>query len=106
MPPLDAFDRVLASLHRATLDDAHWPAASALVDEACGLVGNSLAVAEGSGRNARIYFTGIYRRGERRQDLACEYFEVYHPHDERVSRLSGQNGLNVNCHGPDGLRIV
>ena len=31
----DAFERILESLYRAMLDDAHWPAASALIDEAC-----------------------------------------------------------------------
>ena len=36
MNPLDAFDRILASLHQAALDDAHWPATAALIDEACG----------------------------------------------------------------------
>ena len=28
MNPDDAFDRILASLHQATLDDARWPAAA------------------------------------------------------------------------------
>ena len=35
MNPDDAFERILESLYRAMLDDAHWPAASALIDEAC-----------------------------------------------------------------------
>ena len=30
-----AFEDILASLHEAMLDDAHWPATSALIDEAC-----------------------------------------------------------------------
>ena len=29
------------------LDDARWPAASALIDEACGITGNDLMVGEG-----------------------------------------------------------
>ena len=40
----DAFERTLASLHDAMLDNARWPGASALIDEACGLTGNDLIV--------------------------------------------------------------
>ena len=42
-----AFERVVASLYDAMLDDTHWPATSALIDEACGVVGNALLVGEG-----------------------------------------------------------
>ena len=41
----------------------------------------------------RVYFPRMLYRGESRQDLAREYFDVYHPHDEGPPRL-------------DGLRIV
>ena len=33
--------RILALLHDAVLDDARWPATSALIDEACGMTGNA-----------------------------------------------------------------
>ena len=33
----DAFERILASLYDAMLDETRWPATSALIDEACGL---------------------------------------------------------------------
>ena len=87
MNPLDAFGSIVASLHRATFDGDHWPAVSALIDEACGLVGNSLAVCEGVGEAARVHFAYLYRRGERRQDLERVYFEGYHADDQRVPRL-------------------
>ena len=32
------FERLLLSLHAAALDDALWPAASRLIDEACELL--------------------------------------------------------------------
>ena len=38
----DAFDRIIASLHEAMLDDTKWRETSALIDDACGLVGNHL----------------------------------------------------------------
>ena len=100
MNPLDAFDRILASLHQATLDDAHWPVTAALVDEAVGATGNSLTVSERFGDDVRVCFTGLYRRGERRQDLEHLYFGVYYAHDERRPRLiSAAAGQLI--HAPD-----
>ena len=100
MSPLDAFDRILRSLHRAMLDDVHWPATSALIDEVCGMKGNGLAVSGGSGDDHRVYFAGIYRRGERRRDLEREYFELFFAGDERVPRLR-QAPAGQLIHVPD-----
>ena len=83
----DAFERILASLYEAMLDDAHWPATSALIDEACGLTGNALLVGEGPKDDIRALFVGFYRRGQRHEDMEREYLKVYHPLDERVPRV-------------------
>ena len=83
----DAFERILASLHETMLDDRHWPATSALIDEACGITGNTLLVGEGPKDDIRVLFVGLYYRGQRREDLEREYLDVYHPIDERVPRL-------------------
>ena len=40
----NAFDRIVASLHEAALDDSRWPITSALIDEACGIEGNCIAI--------------------------------------------------------------
>ena len=82
-----AFERVLASLYDAMLDDTHWPATSALMDEACGVVGNALLVGEGPKKDIQILFVGLYYRGQRRTDLEREYLEVYHPINECIPRL-------------------
>ena len=87
MNPSDTFDRILASLHEASFDDAHWPAASILIDKACRAQGNGLIVAEGDGNDARVLFAGLYRRGQRREDLERLYFDNYYPVDECVPRL-------------------
>ena len=87
MSQLDTHNRILSSLHQAMLDDAHWPATSALIDDACGMSGNELVIAEGAGDDVRILFARFYQRGERRQDLERSYFENYHPWDERLPRL-------------------
>ena len=84
-PP--TFERVLASLYDAMLDDTHWPATSALIDEACGVAGNALMVGEGPQDDIRVLFVGLYSRGQRRTDLEREYLEFYHPIDERVPRV-------------------
>ena len=83
----DAFERILASLYDAMLDDVHWPATSALIDEACGLTSNTLLVGEGPKDDIRVLFVGLYYRGQRREDLEREYLEVYHPIDERIPRF-------------------
>ena len=82
-----AFERILASLYDAMLDDARWPATSALIDEACGVVGNDLMVGEGPKDDVRACFVGVYCRGQRREDLEREYLQHYHPTDERVPRF-------------------
>ena len=87
MSRYDTFNRIVMSLHQASLDDAHWPDTSTLIDEACGTMGNGLVVAEQGGEIANILFAGFYSRGERRDDLERFYFDVYYPWDERVPRL-------------------
>ena len=84
----DEFERLLASLHEAVLDDAHWPTVSALIDKACGTKGNILAFASGQSReDVEIYLAPLYYRGERHYELEREYFDVYYPMDERIPRL-------------------
>ena len=88
MSQQDAFDRILASLHEACFDDAHWPETSALIDEACRAKGNILSFGVGaSQRDVEVFFAWFCYRGQRRQDLERWYFERYHPWDERLPRL-------------------
>ena len=97
MNPQDAFDRILVSLHDAMLDDAHWPATSALVDKACRIKGNMLVF--GKRRpdgDVQVFLARFCHRGERRQDWERLYYEVYHALDPRPPRLN---------HEPDG-RLV
>ena len=88
MSQLDAFDRMLASLHQAALDDSHWQAASALIDEVCGAKGNMLICAQANSRDGvEIFFARFCYRGERRAESERLYFDSYHALDERVPRL-------------------
>ena len=86
MSERNAFERTLASLYEAMLDDTRWPATSALIDEACGIVGNALMVGEGPPDDIRALFVGLYYRGQRRTDLEREYLDVYHPINEAIPR--------------------
>ena len=82
MSDQDAFEHILASLYDAMLDDAEWPATSALIDEACGTVGNALVVSEDPPDDTQIHFVGIYHRGQRSEDLEREWLDVYQPVNE------------------------
>ena len=84
MPASDAFERCLATLYEAALDDAHWPAAAARIADAVGSVGNVLVVGERSGDHERIYLARYQQRDQPRQDLVREYFR--HPLPARHGR--------------------
>ena len=85
----DAFERIVDLLHEAMLDDARWPEASALIDEACGASGSLLAVGSGSVReNVEVYFAKRFHRGEDRSEWQREYWRLYFPTDESLPRLA------------------
>ena len=84
----EAFGRILASLHEVALDRAHWPTATALIDEALRAHGSSMVFGDGgSEEDIRIYFAWSFFRGQRHRELERDYFETYYPLDERVPRL-------------------
>ena len=88
MSQQDAFERTLALLHEAALDDAHWPAASASVDELFGSTCNMLTFgADSLSGDVEILFTRLCFRGQRDEEFEREYFRVYYPSDERIPRL-------------------
>ena len=88
MSERDLFDRIVASLHEATIDDSHWPATSALIDQACGAKGNHLLFGDGSSRkDAQVFLARFCLGGERRTDIEENYFSTYYPVDERVPRI-------------------
>ena len=87
MTEQEAFERILAALYESMLDDSRWPATSALIDEVCGLTGNTLLGAEGPKPDMRVRFVGIYDRGHRRIDLERDYIQNYHAIDERAPRF-------------------
>ena len=99
MNALETFDRILVMLHRAALNDVHWPAATALIEEAGGANGNLLMVGEGS-YDRRCSFFQYFYRGEPRQDVARAYFDDYFARDEGPPRL-GERPLGRLVHVRD-----
>ncbi len=87
MSDRDTWERILVALYDATLDDSHWPATSALIDDACSLTGNGILVGKSPRAEVQTQFVGLYYHGQRRKDLEREYLEVYHPIDELVPRI-------------------
>lgn len=79
--------RVLTALHEAALDDAHWPVAAALIEEAVETKGSALLVGEGPRDDVRIVFAGFYRAGHRNTERERDYLENYHFRDERPPRV-------------------
>ncbi len=87
MNPDNAFERCLASLYEAALDDTRWPVASGLVEEAVGFHKNALVVGEVSENGVRLTFARFLERGDSREDLGRAYFDAYYRHDEAVPRI-------------------
>ena len=81
----DLLQRILVSLHETVLDDSHWPATSALIDEACGTKGNTLGLFDGNfPDDIDVFLAWCCFHGERRRDLERRYLEVYLHRDERI----------------------
>ena len=100
MNSLVTFDRILAMLHRAALNDVHWPATTALIEEACGAKGNLLVVGDGPDDELCVNFFQLLYRGEPRQDLARLYFDDHHARDEGPPRLQRRPAGQL-VHLPD-----
>ena len=69
------------------LDDAHWPATSALIDDACGTKGNELVVGEGFGDDAKVHSPGSTIAVNAARTWSAPTSQVYYPWDERLPRL-------------------
>ena len=63
MSDQDAFEHIPATMHDAMLDDARWPAVSALIDEARGIKCNDLMVGQGPKDDRRSSSSGCTDEG-------------------------------------------
>ena len=82
------FERIVLALHDAALDDAAWPRASALIDDACAMHSNHLFVVDSRDVDGPHYLFGSWRaHGAPLEALEREYAEDFFPIDERIPRL-------------------
>lgn len=87
--PRDPFDRILAALHEATLDETRWPDADRLIGEINGTSGSSLGLYTGtSAADMTGFLLRICVDGRRRKDWERRYAEEYYAGDERLPRLT------------------
>ena len=85
----DTFEHILAALYDAMLDDARWPAASALIDEACGITGNDLMVGEGPKDDVQADFVGVLLPGAAPRRPGARVPRELPPHRRTGAALSG-----------------
>ena len=90
------FDRIIASLHEAMLDDSRWHEASALIDEACGTTGTQLLIV---GRESHDDATWFLDR------LHCDRELREEPTNGCAGSLP-HAGLNIYIDEPNGVQIV
>ena len=84
---MDAYDRIIASLHDTTLGTSHWRETSTLIDQACEMAGTHLVILDDAGRNPEWVYDLWYCHGEHAAEWADDYMRRYFPHDERIARL-------------------
>ena len=84
----DPFDRILAALHRAALDEARWPEAECLIATASRTRGNTWALVAGRPKpDDAVFQLRLYLDGRHRTDWERRYFEDYYARDERTLRF-------------------
>ena len=84
----DLFERITTTLNGAVFDDTLWKDAAGLIDKAAAATGNYLVTGDGAAPgDIDIFFARFCFGGHRNEELEREYFEVYHPVDERLERI-------------------
>lgn len=87
----ERLDTIIASILEAQFDPTRWPPTSKLIDDACGLIENSLSVArDDRGGHPEMVVGKIYKRRESHDELKELYVENSTPIDERVPIIFGK----------------
>lgn len=88
MSQQDQYNRAVAALNAAALDDARWPEAAASMDEACGANANIVVIGdEGAAGGVDISLARFCFRGRYSDYWERRYFERLYHSDERIPRL-------------------
>ena len=90
MDAADKFERVLADLYKAALDDVQWVSAAGSINDMIQTNGHGLTYADLSlGVEPEIYLNRFFVGTRRREDLEHLYFRDYYWRDEAIPRLYG-----------------
>ena len=88
MSEQDVFERILALLHDAALDEDHWTAAAGLISELSQTRSNTLVFSERRGDpEVDPFFVRVAVDGQRREDIERGHFRDYLLNDESVPRV-------------------
>ena len=88
MSQQDLFERILALLHDAALDDVHWSAAARLINEASQMKSNALAISDRRHQpRPELFFFRLIVGGEHRDDLERAHLRDFLLYDESISRV-------------------
>ena len=88
MSQQDLFERIVALLHDAALDDAHWSAAARLINEAIRSESNFLAFSDRRRQpRPELSFVRLVMGGDHRDDLERAHLRDFLLHDESISRV-------------------
>ena len=88
MSQQDSFERILALLHSAALNDTRWSAAARLINEASQMKSNALAISDRRHQyRPDLFFFRLVVGGEHRDDLERAHLRNFLLYDESVSRV-------------------
>ena len=88
MSQQDLFERILALLHDAALDDVHWSEAACLINEASQMKSNALAFSDRHQQpRPELFFFRLIVGSEHRDDLERAHLRDYLLHDESLPRV-------------------
>ena len=103
MSQQDLFERILARLHDAALNDVHWSAAARLINEASQMKSNALAISDRRHQpRPELFFFRLIVGGEHRDDLERAHLRDFLLYDESISRVKllreGQPALTADLY--------
>ena len=88
MSQQDLFERILALLHDAALDDVHWSEAARLINEAGQMKSNALAFSDRRHQpGPELFFFRLIVGSEHRDDLERAHLRDFLLYDESISRV-------------------
>ena len=88
MSQQDSFERIVARLHDAALNDVHWSEAARLINEASQMKSNALAISDRRHQpRPELFFFRLVVGGEHRDDLERAHLRDFLLYDESISRV-------------------